>query len=71
MIAALATLPFALVLWLLLVTGASILEQSGGKIAAALRGEPRREPCQRTPRIRTRSVERTVSSSRAQLRAAA
>lgn len=44
MIAALGTLAFLATLWLLVVVGAAVLEESGGRIAAALRGrsdEPR------------------------------
>jgi hypothetical protein len=40
MSAALGTLPFIATLWLLLVLGARVLEESGGKIAAALKGMP-------------------------------
>jgi hypothetical protein len=40
MIAALGTLPFIATLWLLVVLGAAILEESGAKIAAALKGVP-------------------------------
>jgi len=57
MIAALGTLPFLATLWLLVVLGAAILEESGAKIAAALKGEPAR-PKGVTPvrmRIRTRT----------------
>ena len=39
MIAALATLAFLATLWLLVVVGAAVLEASGGKIAAALKGQ--------------------------------
>ena len=39
MIAALATLTFLATLWLLVVVGATVLEESGGKIAAALKGQ--------------------------------
>jgi hypothetical protein len=38
MIAALGTLPFLATIWLVVVLGASLLEESGAKIAAALRG---------------------------------
>ena len=38
MIAALGTLPFLAILWLLVVLSAAILEESGAKIAAALKG---------------------------------
>jgi hypothetical protein len=40
MSAALGTLPFLATLWLVVVLGARILEESGAKIAAALKGEP-------------------------------
>ena len=39
MIAALGTLAFLITLWLLIVVGAAILEESGEKIVAALKGE--------------------------------
>ena len=41
MIAALGTLVFLATLWLLVVVGAAVLEESGAKIAAALKGELR------------------------------
>jgi hypothetical protein len=40
MIAALGTLVFLATLWLLVVVGAAVLEESGAKIAAALKGKP-------------------------------
>ena len=43
MIAALGTLPFLATLWLLAVLGAQVLEESGAKIAAALKGESMRQ----------------------------
>lgn len=39
MIAPLATLAFLATLWLIVVLGASVLEESGARIAAALRGK--------------------------------
>jgi hypothetical protein len=39
MIAALGTLVFLATLWLLVVVGAAVLEESGAKIAAALKGK--------------------------------
>ena len=42
MIAALGTLVFLATLWLLVVVGAAVLEESGAKIAAALKGMPER-----------------------------
>ena len=59
MTAALATLPFLGTLWLLVVLGASALEESGAKIAAALRGAP-----VHTPRL-TGPARRTVRQPRA------
>ena len=40
MMAALGTLAFLATLWLLVVVGAAVLEESGAKIAAALKGRP-------------------------------
>ena len=56
MTAVLGTLPFLATLWLLVVLGARVLEESGAKIAAALKGKPFRHPvveC-RSLRIRMR-----------------
>jgi hypothetical protein len=39
MIAAMGTLIFLATLWLLVVVGAAVLEESGAKIAAALKGK--------------------------------
>ena len=44
MIAALGTLAFLATLWLLVVVGAAVLEESGAKIAAALKGKPAHRP---------------------------
>jgi hypothetical protein len=44
MIAPLANLVFLSTLWLLVVVGARVLEESGAEIAAALRGTGMREP---------------------------
>lgn len=56
MIAALGTLPFLATLWLLVVVGAKVLEESGAKIAAALKGDPGqqsvRSPARAAPRHR-------------------
>ena len=56
MAAALGTLAFLATLWLLIVLSASVLEESGAKIAAALKGEPIRlpqsDPCSVRIRIR-------------------
>jgi hypothetical protein len=66
MIAVLGTLPFIATLWLLVVLGAAVLEESGAKIVAALKGESSR-PSQvgsAAVRLRMRSrIERPVSVS--------
>ena len=54
MTAALGTLPFIATLWLLLVLGAAVLEESGGKIAAALKGKSVQQPSV-LPRVRLRA----------------
>ena len=41
MIAALGTLAFLATLWLLVTLGAAVLEESGARIAAALKGQSR------------------------------
>ena len=59
MTAALGTLPFLATLWLLTVLGAGILEESGAKIAAALKGKPVLQPAKSVPmrvRVRWRST---------------
>jgi hypothetical protein len=73
MTAALGTLSFLATLWLLVVVGAAVLEESGAKIAAAIKGEPaqrRARPivCSR-PSSRTAANEPRCAS--ASLRAAA
>jgi hypothetical protein len=71
MIAALGTLPFLATLWLLVVLGAAVLEESGAKIAAALKGEMA-HPKSLVP-VRTRIRMRAQQPKRAEprLRAAA
>ncbi len=56
MMAALGTLTFLATLWLLVVIGAAMLEESGGKIAAALKGKSFASATPRavTLRVRTR-----------------
>ena len=66
MIAALGTLPFLATLWLIVVLGAAILEESGAKIAAALKGEPARPKAITPARIRIRT--RTALPTRAEPR---
>jgi hypothetical protein len=73
MIAALGTLPFLATLWLLVVLGAADLEESGVKIAAALKGESSGEPTvgRVTVRLRTRSRSQQVRRAEPRLCAAA
>jgi hypothetical protein len=73
MIAALGTLPFLATLWLLVVVGAAVLEESGAKIAAALKGETPRQPAfgRLTVRIRERPRPQQVRRADPRLRAAA
>jgi acyl dehydratase len=70
MTALLGTLPFIATLWLLVVLGAAVLEESGGKIAAALKGDAVKQP---SPAPAGRSVRVRMSSRReaVPLRAAA
>ena len=60
MIAVLGTLPFLATIWLIVVLGAAVLEESGGKIAAALKGAP-----VHTPTL-TGAVRRKASQPRPQ-----
>jgi hypothetical protein len=56
MIAPLGTLAFLATLWLLVVLGASVLEESGARIAAALRGKSAQRQVTVVPvRVRARS----------------
>jgi hypothetical protein len=71
MIAALGTLPFLATLWLLVVLGAAVLEESGAKIAAALKGEPVRPQAACPVRTRARSRLSRPVRARSRLRAAA
>ena len=73
MIAPLSTLAFLATLWLLVVVGAAVLEESGAKIAAALKGKPARGPliANASVRIRIRSRAAQPSPGRVPLRAAA
>jgi len=55
MIAALGTLVFLATLWLLVVVGAAVLEESGARIAAALKGKQNRPSIAFAPvRLRSR-----------------
>ena len=75
MIAAFATLAFLATLWLTVVTAARLLEESGGKIIAALKGcSPLAvAPAAVSPpiRISARQRARMPVRARPQLRAAA
>ena len=72
MTAALGTLAFLATLWLLVVVGAALLEESGAKIAADLKGKSR-EPMPIAAPVRFRSRSRATQPIRARvhLRAAA
>ena len=54
MLAPLGTLAFLATLWLLTVIGAALFEESGAKIAAALKGKPAPRPALAPVRMRTR-----------------
>jgi hypothetical protein len=71
MIAALGTLPFIATLWLLVVLGAAVLEESGAKIAAALKGETVGSPRFAAMRVRPHARPRLISRPAPRLRAAA
>jgi hypothetical protein len=71
MIAALGTLAFLATMWLLVVIGAMVLEESGAKIAAALKGTSLRQPVRIAVRVRTRQRLRPIMRAEAEWRAAA
>ena len=72
MMAALGTLVFLATLWLLVVVGAAVLEESGAKIAAALKGKQDRPSMAfASLRVRTRSRLQRPVRARATWRAAA
>lgn len=71
MIAPLGTLAFLATLWLLVVLGASVLEESGAKIAAALKGKPARPRLPVSLRVRARSRFQQPIRAKARWRAAA
>ena len=72
MIAALGTLPFLATLWLLAVLGAQVLEESGAKIAAALKGtQAQPMAAVRTMRLEIRSPRLPVTHAVQQWRDAA
>ena len=63
MIAALGTLVFLATLWLLVVVGAAVLEESGAKIAAALKGAQDR-PAMASVTVRVRARPRLQQPTR-------
>ncbi len=70
LMAPLGTLPFLGTLWLLMILGARILEEDGGKILAALKGVPPTPPANdvgvRGPaRARVQTVTRVTVEWRA------
>jgi hypothetical protein len=71
MTAALGTLPFLATLWLLVVLGASVLEESGAKIAAALKGAPQSRGSAIHLSVRTRPRLQQAKRETRQWRAAA
>jgi hypothetical protein len=73
MIAAFGTLAFLATLWLLVVVGAAVLEESGAKIAAALKGKPAQQPSIALAhiRVRVRPQQRQPMRATASWRAAA
>ena len=66
MIAALGTLVILATLWLLVVVGAAVLEESGAKIAAALKGKPARSVSLRLVPVRGRVRPRVQRPMRAE-----
>ena len=73
MIAALGTLPFLATLWLLVVLGAAVVEESGAKIAAALKGDFGEQSSlpMSLPRVRHRRPAQKFSRATPHWRAAA
>ena len=72
MTAALGTLIFLTAIWLLVVVGAAVLEESGAKIAAALKGRPAADRLALAPvRVRGRARLQQPRRARAEWRAAA
>ena len=65
MIAALGTLAFLATLWLLVVVGAAVIEESGARIAAALKGESRLQLSSSLAPTRLRAHSRVQKPMRA------
>ena len=68
MIAALGTPVFLATLWLLVLVGAAVLEESGAKIAAALKGTVRQRPEMSAAPMRVRVRPRLNAPVRVQPR---
>jgi hypothetical protein len=66
MIAALGTLTFLVTLWLLTVVGAAVLEESGAKIVAALKGKSALGPKLAISPVRARTRVRLPRPMRAE-----
>src|SRR3954465_12771367 len=71
MIAVLGTLSFLVTLWMLVVVGAAVLEESGAKIAPAPKGKPAPSQTFARVRIRTRSRQQQPMRVKPEWRAAA
>ena len=71
MLAALGTLAFLATLWLLTIVGVAVLEESGAKIAAALKGKPQHQPAVARVRLRARSRVQRPMRAEPRFRAAA
>ena len=68
MLAPLGTLAFLVTLWLLVVVGAAVLEESGAKIAAALKGKPAVRPSLNLAPLRMRARARVKPAMRVEPR---
>jgi hypothetical protein len=71
MTAAIGTIVFLATLWLLVVVGAAVLEESGAKIAAALKGKTPAVPVLVPVRVRSRVRVQQPMRASARWRAAA
>ena len=71
MIAPLGTLAFLATLWLIVVLGAAVLEESGARIAAALKGKSTHRQAPVPVRGRARSRFQQPIRAKARWRAAA
>ena len=69
--AVLGTLPFIATLWLLVVLGAAVLEESGAKIVAALKGRSLQQSCPVSLRVRNRKSSQFARRATVGWRAAA